>query len=705
MSNDRTKATRWRAPAAHGQLRVERGSPLPLGATADPGGGGVNFCVFSQHATAVWLLLFAEADAPDPFQEIALSRTRFYWHALVVGAAEGLFYAFRADRSHDTSIDGARFDRQKALIDPYARGNYDGLWVEAAARSAGDNVRSCIRSCVIDPGAYDWEDDRPPRTAMKDTIIYEAHVRGFTRSATSGCRAPGVFRGLIEKAPYIALLGVTAVQLLPIFDFDGKTQKRTDPTTGAPLYNFWGYDPYSFFAPNSDYCSTPQLGAHLDELRDLVKAMHRQGIEIILDVVFNHSGEGNENGPTIGLKGFDNSVYYYLQSDKGKYLDLTGAGNTLNAEHPVFAAMVRDSLRFWVEQMHVDGFRFDLGSLLAVRSSRETMDFPPVVWAIDLESSLAETKLIVEPLGDTIGHFPETAWSTWNWRLKNTFRRFVRGERGIVGDVATCLAGSSDIFSREGQGPIQSVSYVACHDGMTLQDLVCYSVKHNERNGEDSGGGDDLSCNYGVEGPTNDAAITKLRRKQVKNFLAMLLLSQGVPMLMAGDEFGRTQQGNNNAWDQDNEVSWLDWSEAATDSERLRFTRAMIAFRKRTTALRRSSFFTGRIGPRGLPDIEWHGCRLGSPGWSDPRSGVLACTLSGDGDEPDLHLMFNMENQPLSFDLPVIDARRWFRTIDTELASPNDAADLGAEVEVTRANYIVNGQSICVLMTKRAAAP
>jgi glycogen operon protein len=695
MSERDPKATGIKGPT------ISTGAPLPLGATFDQVGDSVNFSVFSQHARAVWLLLFNAADDKAPFLEVALNRTQYYWHASVQGIAEGTFYAFRADGPSgglELSTYGHRFNRQKVLIDPYARGNYDGLWVEADAISDGDNVTASIRSCVIEERAYDWEGDHRPRTPLEDTIIYELHVRGYTRSPSSNCLFPGVFAGLIEKIPYLVELGVTAIELLPIFDFDGKTQKRTDPTTGAPLYNYWGYDPYGFFAPNSDYCSSPQSGAHMREFRDLIKAFHRNNIEVILDVVFNHSGEGDQHGPTINFKGLDNSVYYDLSTDKTYYTNFTGAGNTLNAEHPVFGNLVRDSLRFWVGDMHVDGFRFDLGSLFDIRGSGEPMAFPPIVWAIDLEPSLAGAKLIVEPLGDAIGRFPEANWSTWNWKLKDAVRRFVRGDRGLVGEVATRIAGSSDVFSQPGQSPVCSISYVASHDGMTLQDLVSYNEKHNERNGEDSGDNNDMSWNCGVEGPTPDPAVQQLRRRQAKNFLAILFLSQGVPMLLAGDECGRTQQGNNNAWDQDNTLSWFDWSPEAVDADRLGFTKALIAFRKRHRCLRRTSFFTGAPGPRGLPDIQWHGCLLGAPGWNDPNSGVLAFTLAGDGDEPDLHVMLNSEDQPLGFELPAIPGRRWFRAIDTSLSAPNDISAPGSEQLVSGSSYIVNGRSVCALI-------
>jgi glycogen operon protein len=675
------------------QLSVSSGSPLPLGPFLDRAKNGVNFSVFSQHATAVWLLLFKTVQDSDPFQEVPLNRTLNYWHAFVSSLPECTFYAFRADG-------GAGFDRRKVLIDPYAKGNYDGLWIEANAIVPGDNVATSIRSCVIDELAYDWEGDQHPRTPLEDTLIYEMHVRGFTRSPSSQCAAPGTFTGLVEKIPYLCSLGITAIELMPIFAFDGKTQKRTDPITGAALHDYWGYNPYSFFAPACDYCVTPTLGTHIREFCDLVKALHRHNIEIILDVVFNHTSEGNRFGPMICFKGLDNAAYYYLAGNGRDYVNFSGVGNTLNAEHPLFGNLVRDSLRFWVEVMHVDGFRFDLGSLLALRGNGERMSFPPVVWAIDLEPSLVGTKMIVESLGDAIGQFPDANWPTWNWKLKNAFRRFVRGDRGIVGEVATRIAGSSDLFSQQGQSPISGISYVACHDGMTLQDLVSYNSKHNQRNGEDSGEDDNMSWNCGVEGPTRDPIIENLRRRQAKNFLAMLLLSQGVPMILAGDECGRTQQGNNNPWDQDNPLTWFDWSIQSLDQDRLRFTKEMIEFRKRNPALRRNEFFTGKPGPSGLPDVQWHGCLLRAPGWNDPHSRVLAFTLAGEEDHSDLHVMLNMETQALGFELPPLPKKSWYRAIDTALAAPDDISAVGSEQLISGSQYIVNVRSVCVLISK-----
>jgi len=684
-------------------VQTSAGTPLPLGATLTS--EGANFSLFSRHASAVELLLFTDAAATQPLATIPVTdRTLDYWCVHVRGTQSGAVYAWRVDGPPMSTLPtqrGNRFDRQKVLIDPYGLGHVDDLYVEADASRPGDNVATSLRSVVIDPGSYDWEGDVSPRTPWRDTVIYELHVRGFTRDPSSGIRNPGTFAGLIEKLPYIRDLGVTAIELMPTFQFDGRRVIRNSPTTGEALRNYWGYDPIAFFAPHSGYCVSPTAGAHLDEFRDLVKAAHRAGLEVILDVVFNHSGERNEAGPTLCFRGIDNAVYYMVSGDDGAgYLDLTGVLNTMNCGHPVMADLIRDVLAHWVEAMHVDGFRFDLASILMVDDTGRRLDYPPALWACRLDPRLAGIKLIAEPFGsiDSLADFPDDRFATWNYRLRDTVRHFVRGDRGIVAEVATRIAGSSDFYQGQGKTPLNGISYVTCHDGMTLNDVVTYSRPHNEANGEVSGNQSEVCANYGSEGP--DQTLEILRRQQIKNHFVVLLLSQGIPMLLAGDECRRTQQGNNNPYLQDNAISWFDWTLPAREAELVRFVRELIAFRKRHESLRRDSFFTGEVVERGLRDIAWHGCNLDQPGFGDPNSGVLAFTIAGRNGAEDLHAILNMEPGALSFALPSISGRSWFKAIDTSQRGPADIMPAGSETPVATARLDVPGRTAAVLVAR-----
>jgi len=541
---------------------------------------------------------------------------------------------------------------------------------------------------------------------MQDTVVYELHVRGYTESPSSGVVNPGKFSGLIEKLPYIKSLGVTAVELMPIFDFDEKTPKRVNPVTGFPLTNFWGYDPISFFAPQSNYCISPDAATHVQEFRDFVKAAHKVSLEVILDVVFNHTGEDDQNGPVIDFKGIDNSVFYFLQqNDKTFYRsDLTGCPNAMRCNHPFVTKMLTESLAYWVSEMHVDGFRFDEGAVLALGEDATRLEYPPIVWALNLDERFANTKVIVEPFGgdqgDILGAFPDISSSTWNYRFKNTIRHFVKGDVGLTGDVATRIAGSSDIFQSGGFAPLNGVSYITCHDGFTLNDVVSYNTSHNEANFEISGDSDNISNNYGVEGPTVDLAIDAIRERQIRNFLAILFLSQGVPMLLAGDECRRTQQGNNNPYNQDNPISWFDWSLVETQADLVAFATAIIDFRKRHPALRRRTFFTGQPSQRGLTDISFHGCNLNQPGFADPNSGVLAFTIADPGNGEDIHAILNMEEQSLPFQIPMVAGRQWFRAVDTFLPAPQTIAAVGTEVKITTVSYFANPKSVVILVSK-----
>jgi isoamylase len=685
---------------------VEKGHPHPLGATVQP--DGVNFSVFSEHATGIDLLLFSAHDSPQPSQVIRLdprvNKTFHFWHVFVRGLPAGSHYAYRADGPWQPDS-GKRFNRNKVLLDPYSRGNTDALWKREDACGLEDNVASSMRSVVIDTSGYDWEGDRPLATPAEDTIIYEMHAAGFTKSPTSGVRHPGTFDGIREKIPYLKDLGITAVELLPVFDFDETAVLRAHES--RPLYNFWGYSTISFFAPQCAYCVDPLTGAHLTEFRDMVKALHRAGIEVILDVVFNHTDEGNQFGPTISFRGFENTIYYFLVPwDKQYYFDYTGCGNTLNCNHPIVQKLIIECLRHWVRETHVDGFRFDLGSVLARGEDGRPLEHPPVVWQIELDDQLADSKVIAEAWDAAglyqIGHFPGDRWAEWNGRYRDDIRRFVKGDPGLAGAVASRIGGSADLYQEHGELPINSINFVTCHDGFTLNDLVSYNQKHNEANGEGNrdGSTDNLSWNCGIEGDTDDPVVEALRLRQMKNFAAILLLSRGVPMFTAGDEVRRTQKGNNNAYCQDNEISWFDWSLVDKNRELLRFWKGLTALRKRHSALRSKNFFRGEVNERGVPDVSWHGCLLNQPGWDDPGSRVLAFTLGGHNGEPDLHVMLNMHWGSLDFEVPAIGGRQWFMTVDTSKPSPGDLLEPGLEPRFSGPACRVDGRSVVVLLAR-----
>ena len=688
--------------------RVRSGQPQPLGATVND--QGVNFSIFSQDATGIELLLFESPESKQPAQVVTLQKpTQFYWHAQVDGLPANTPYAFRVagpGTDADRRRFGHYFNPNKVLVDPYARGNLKNLWVERFASDASDNVATSMRSVVIDVRDYDWEGDQFPNHPASESIIYELHVRGFTRSPSSSVSQPGTFSGLIEKLPYLKSLGVTALELMPIFDFDEATVKRTSPTTGQPLRNFWGYDPISFFAPQASYCVSPDSATHVREFRDFVKAAHRLGLEIILDVVFNHTGEGDQKGPVIAFKGLDNNVFYLLdRSDRSRYRgDLTGCGNALRCNHPFCSRMLADALAYWVSEMHVDGFRFDLGAVLTLGEDGQRLEYPPIVWAMNLDPRFANTKVIVEPFGgnheDVLGSFPDIRAATWNFRFKNTMRQFVRGDRGLIGAVATRIAGSSDLLQTAGFGPLNSVSYITCHDGFTLNDLVTYNESHNEANGEVSGDADNLSDNNGVEGPSSDPNVEALRTRIIRNSFALLLLSQGIPMILAGDECRRTQRGNNNPYLQDNELSWFDWTLVGRNAVLVDFVRFLVGFRRRHPALRREDFFRGEPSQRGLRDIEFHGCELNGPGFQDPNSAVLALTIADPGAGEDIFAIFNMDDRALTFQLPKVIGRTWHRAFDTALRAPTTWSAPGAEVPITGDAYFAAPRSVAVFVSK-----
>lgn len=647
----------------------------PLGASL--GGGGANFSLFSRPATRVELLLFDRADDARPSRTLDLDpakhRTYHYWHAFVPGVKAGQLYGYRVHGPADPAR-GMRFDSSKVLLDPYGQGvavppNYS----RQAAAQPGDNAATAMKSVVADPSAYDWEGDQPLRRPSTQTIIYEMHVRGFTRHPNSGVAGNkrGTYAGLIEKIPYLEDLGITAVELLPVFQFDAQ-----DAPAGRA--NYWGYAPVSFFAPHQAYSSRQDPLGPLDEFRDMVKALHRAGIEVILDVVFNHTAEGNQDGPTLCYRGLANDIYYILELNRALYSNFTGTGNTLNANNPIVRRLIVDSLRYWVEVMHVDGFRFDLASILARDVKGHVLPNPPVLWDIESDPLLAGTKLIAEAWDAAglyqVGTFVGDSWKEWNGRFRDDTRDFFRGAEGSLKRFADRLVGSPELYGHEEREPEQSVNFVTCHDGFTLNDLVSYDDKRNEANGEENrdGASDNRSWNCGVEGPCDDPVIERLRNRQVKNFLAVTLLSLGVPMVLMGDEVRRTQNGNNNAYCQDNETSWFDWALLKKHADVHRFLKLLASRRLlRGTERERQRISLNRLIREA--NKAWHGVRLNQSDWSD-HSHCIAFTVEVRPENIRLHLMLNAYWEPRDFELPPAGdgTASWRRWIDTAQESPND---------------------------------
>jgi glycogen operon protein len=681
---------------------VTPGEPYPAGAKVVP--GGTNFSVFSRNATRVSLVLWRDRTSPDPLQVIELdpveNRTFFFWHVFVDGASAGLCYNWRADGPGDTARTGFRFTPSLDLLDPWARCVSDDTWPRDV-RVLGRGPRDAIRGEVVNDLAYEWEGDLPLARRPEDAIIYEMHVGGFTRHASAAVAAPGSFGAVIEKIPWLQSLGVTDVELMPVMAFD---RGDVPPGTAARgLENYWGYSPYGFFAPHPAYCVTAD-GRR--EFRDMVKALHRAGIGVILDVVFNHTAEGGEDGPVISFKGLGNEIFYHLDAeDRRRYRDYSGTGNTVNCNHPLVARFIVQCLEYWVREMHVDGFRFDLASVLARGEDGRPMYHAPVLWNIEFSVALAHTRLIAEAWDAAglyqVGDFPGFRWAEWNGRYRDAVRRFVRGDADVLGEVASRIAGSSDLYGEAGRLPINGINYVTCHDGFTLADLVSYDRRHNEANGEANRDGmtENFSWNCGVEGPTDAPEILALRRRLARNHLAILMLSQGVPMLLAGDEMLRTQRGNNNAWCQDNETGWIDWSLAARNADFLRYTRELIRLRRRHRALRRSRFLTGRprTGADALPDIRWSAADGSAPEWSGAGR-FLAFTLAArEAGEPHLHVILNMSTEPCEAVLPAIDGLAWRRAIDTSLAAPDDIAPPEQQAKVDGTRYEAAARTVVVL--------
>jgi glycogen operon protein len=665
--------------------------------------GGVNFSVFSRSATAVDLLLFDQVDDSTPARVVPIdpsaNRAYHYWHVFVPSLKQGQLYGYRVHGPYNPAS-GLRFDSGKVLLDPYGQGvAVPATYSRDAAALTGDNTSAAMKSVVVDPAGYDWEGDAPLRHPSSRTIIYEMHVRGFTRHPSSGLspETRGTYAGLIEKIPYLQELGITAVELLPVFQFD--------PEDAPPgRVNYWGYSPVSFFAPHSGYCSRKDPLGPVHEFRDMVKALHRAGIEVILDVVFNHTTEGDHRGPTLSFRGFENDAYYILEQDRSRFANYSGTGNTLNADHPIVRRMILDSLRYWVGEMHVDGFRFDLASILARDSSGQVMANPPVLWDIESDPALAGTKVIAEAWDAAglyqVGNFVGDSWKEWNGRFRDDVRAFFQAENDTTGRIADRLLGSPAIYSHKERDAEESVNFVTCHDGFTLNDLVSYNQKHNEANGESNrdGADDNRSWNCGVEGRSDDPSVEELRNRQIRNFLTFTMLSLGIPMIGMGDEVRRSQSGNNNAYCQDNETSWLDWSLLEKHGDLHRFVRLLIERRllRDLDAEQRHLSLSQLLG---AARKTWHGVKLDVPDWS-PSSHSIALTAHLANENLMYHLILNGYWEPLEFELPDGNRGPWRRWVDTALPPPDDIVPWQTAPAILGSTYLARPRSVVALQTE-----
>ncbi|EKB50527.1 glycogen debranching protein GlgX [Cecembia lonarensis] len=688
----------------HPKFEASPGQSFPIGPSFEE--GGVNFVIFSKHATAVELLFFDHVEDHQPSHVFKLdkakNKTYHYWHIFISGVRAGQHYGYRMYGPF-LPEKGHRFDASKVILDPYGKAvavpkNYD----RKALSVFGNDEAAFMKSVLADLGKYDWENDKHPKKSFSQNVIYELHVGGFTKHPNSGVEEGkrGTFKGLIEKIPYLQELGITAVELLPVFQFDVQ-----DAPEG--LTNYWGYSPVSFFALHQGYSTdSDQPLLVLDEFRDMVKALHKAGIEVILDVVFNHTAENKEDGPTYTFRGIDNSVYYLLNGDKSKYKNYSGTGNTLNANQSIVRRMILSSLHFWVRDMHVDGFRFDLASILSRDENGNPIENPPILWDIESDPVFAGTKLIAEAWDAAglyqVGKFIGDSWKEWNGRFRDDIRGFLRGDEGKVSNFVTRLIGSPDLYEEKDKIPEQSINFVTCHDGFTLMDLVSYNHKHNLANNEGNrdGHNENFSWNFGVEGPTEDPHILSLRRRQIKNFHVVNLLSMGAPMILMGDEVCRTQHGNNNAYCQDNETTWFDWSLLEKNADMLRFVKILIEKRlKRETA--HPDFNMSLKDLLNQPLITWHGSKLYRPDWSD-NSHSIATTVISINRKMAMHYIFNAYHEDISFELPRTIGQRktkWRVWIDTAAEAPNDICLWSDANPIKNGQYLVKAHSTVILMS------
>ncbi len=697
---------------------TSQGSPLPLGATITP--DGINFAIFSRHAESVCLVLGIK-DEQKRAERITIkldskmNKTGDIWHILVSDVPAYVRYGWRLSGPWEPKTSGLAYNSDLILIDPHAKELRSPPWGQPHL-GAGQQTFA-----LIPDKSYDWEGDRPLNIPLQDSIIYELHVRGFTFHPSSKCRSRGTFQGITQKIGYLKRLGITAIELMPVTEFDETDCPFVSPVAGTRLRNYWGYSPLSFFAPKPAYADNSPHP--LNEFRDMVKALHKAGIEVILDIVFNHTAEGGWDGKTGSFRGIDNPIYYLLDPWTKAYLNFSGCGNTCNCNHPIVRSLIIDALHWWVMDMHVDGFRFDLASILGRDQQGHVLSNPPMVEMIAEDPILANTKIIAEAWDAAglyqVGHFSDHyRWAEWNGRFRDDVRMFMNGAAGLTGTLATRIAGSSDLYQHNGRRPCNSINFITSHDGFTLADLVSYNEKHNFANGEGNRDGDNhnLSWNSGIEGPTEDKKVLQLRSRRIRTMAVILLLSQGVPMLVAGDEFGRTQQGNNNAWCQDNEISWINWQLAAKNRGQLRFFRKLICLRRSYSIFRRAEFFevSRPDRPPSSQEIIWHGLQPNQPDWSE-QSCVLAFLLKdihpGDDGDSNFFIMLNGQpDQAALFTVPetaTVGKRCvWKKIIDTGLAAPADFVDLTKAKELAVGSQVsVAAMGCVVLQTQEIYTP
>ena len=674
---------------------------------------GVSFTIHSFGATACYLLLFRPQEK-EPYVTLK------YPEAYHIGNTYSMFvfglkieefeYAFQLDGPYDEKK-GLLFKKENVLLDPYARAvTGQRNWGERPEGGA-----DFVYHARVVENNFDWGDIRPTEHPFEDLIIYEMHVRGFTKDASSSVTpgAEGTYEGLRQKIPYLKDLGVNAVELMPIFEFDEMESTRV--VDGERLYNYWGYSTINFFSPKASFAADKTPGGCVNEFKTLVRELHKAGIEVILDVVFNHTAEGNEHGVALNFRGFENSVYYTLVgSHKEYYMNFSGCGNTMNCNHPIVRNFIIDSLRYWVLNYHVDGFRFDLASILSRGQEGELLKFPPLTNAIAEDPVLGKTKIIAEPWDAggayQLGGFPGgRRWAEWNDRFRDDIRRFWRGDEYVSTNAATRISGSSDLFTISGRAPYHSINYVCCHDGFTMNDLVSYNGKHNDENGEGNRDGSDSnwSYNHGYEGPTLNPVIEKMRNRQMRNYMLTLLISQGTPMLLGGDEFRRGQQGNNNAYCQDNDISWFDWGNCSLNSALVSFTRKAIRLRKDHPVFRRTEFFKGSMAGK-KPDIQWYAADGSNPDWSK-ISRFLAFRLLGTFDsgagkisDNDFFIAANTDRQDIMLRIPAItDSRKWYRIADTSIEDETSLLSVeNAETLISQDRYVLPASSMLILVAK-----
>ncbi|GHT91076.1 glycogen operon protein GlgX homolog [Spirochaetia bacterium] len=712
-----------------GHLTVDFGKALPMGAA--PTESGVNFSLFSRHATAVTLILFESAERDSLYHEIKLdkqkNKTGDIWHCHIRDLRAGTAYLYRVDGPY-LPEKGLRFNANKTLLDPYAKALSDSnVWDFKTCLGYDPNDPSADLSysyvddinaqprCIVVDDSFDWQGDLPLNYPLRFSVLYETHVRGLTAHPQSGVEHPGTYRGVIEKIPFFKDLGVTSLEFLPIQEFNANELFGINPRTGKRLTNYWGYSTAAFFAPKGTYAADRSPGGQVREFKEMVRELHKAGLEVILDIVFNHTAEGSERGPTLSFRGLDNVIYYMLDENKRYYKNYSGCGNTMNCNHPVVRSFILDCLQYWVTEMHVDGFRFDLGSILGRDQQGKLMENPPMLERIAEDPLLSSTKIIAEAWDAggayQVGWFPGGRWAEWNDHFRDDMRRYWRGDPRETRHLATRLAGSSDLYLRDGRKPFHSINFITSHDGFTLKDLVSYNGKHNEENGEENrdGGDYNYSANNGIEGYSVNPAIAGVRMRLLKNFIATLMVSLGTPMILGGDEFGRTQRGNNNAYCQDSETSWYDWSLLEKNAELYRFVKMMIAFRRRHPGFMRPEFYTGRDGNyNAIPDISWFDEEGETPDW-EKIGPCLALRMDGskaevlaDKDDNDFFIMFNGGEKDVDFTISEpIDGKTWVRVVDTALPSPDDIIappDAGKPLDPTE-TYAVKGRSMVILVS------